>query len=127
MSRMRWIGLNAVLGSLVVTVGLWLVWGGLPLAITTMMGLAIAGFLAWFSPTISAVWAWATLLLGVESLTWPVLTMIQARMASAEPTEQQMGLILTAVLFGVFSSVFWLTFSYGLFRRLRSGEKGKSA
>lgn len=123
---MWWIRLNAVLGGLVVTVGLWLVWGGLPLVGTIAAWLGIAGFLVWWSPTISAVWAWTTLLLGVESLAWPVLTMIQVRMTSGEPTEQQMGLILTAVLFGVFSSVFWLTFSYGLFKRLRGDEKARS-
>jgi len=30
-----------------------------------------------------------------------------------------MGLILTAILFGLFSSIFWLTFSYGVFKKLR--------
>jgi hypothetical protein len=36
----------------------------------------------------------------------------------AQPTDQQMGLILTSMLFGLFSSIFWLTFSYGIFKRM---------
>ncbi|MBI4401248.1 MAG: LapA family protein [Nitrospirae bacterium] len=110
--------LNAVLGSLVVTFGFWLFWGELPLELAVAMALGIGAFLAWQGTTVAIVWAWATLLLGMESLAWPVVTMVRIRMASAEPTEQEMGTILTAVLFGLFSSIFWLTFSYGIFKRL---------
>lgn len=113
--------LNAVLGSLVVTLGFWLVWGQLPLALFVLVGLGVAALLLWRSETIGAVWAWATLLLGLESFAWPVATMVQVKMTSdqgAQPTDEQMGLILTAVLFGLFSSIFWLTFSYGLFKRM---------
>lgn len=113
--------LNAVLGSLVVTLGFWLVWGQLPALLFALVGTSVAAFLLWRAETIGAVWAWATLLLGVESLAWPVATMVQVKLTSdqgAQPTNEQMGLILTAVLFGLFSSIFWLTFSYGLFKRM---------
>lgn len=113
--------LNAVLGSLVVTLGFWLVWGQLPALLFALAGVGIAAFLLWRAETIGAVWAWATLLLGLESFAWPVATMVQVKLTSdqgAQPTDEQMGLILTAVLFGLFSSIFWLTFSYGLFKRM---------
>ena len=70
----------------------------------------------------AAIWAWVTLLLGLESLAWPIVTMVQVRMVLAEPTEQQMGGILTAVLFGLVSSIFWLTLSYGIYKRMVRGE-----
>jgi hypothetical protein len=39
-----------------------------------------------------------------------------------------MGIILNAVLFGLFSSVFWITFAFGLFRReQRGGESSPPA
>ncbi|MGH7231706.1 MAG: hypothetical protein ACREJU_10165 [Nitrospiraceae bacterium] len=119
MTNMWWIRLNAALGSLVVTLGFWLIWGELPLVVTVLIGLAVAAFLVWQSGTIGAVWAWATLFLGLESLAWPVVTMVQVRMAATEPTEQQMGLILTAMLFGLFSAIFWMTFAYGIFKWMR--------
>jgi len=108
--------LNVVLGSLVVTVGFWLIWGDRSLALALVLALGVAGFLAWRGATVAEVWAWATALLGLESLAWPLVTMVRIRMQSSESTEQEMGMILTAVLFGLFSSIFWLTFSYGIFR-----------
>ena len=113
--------LNAVLGSLVVTLGFWLVWGQLPALFFALVGVGVAAFLLWRAETIGTVWAWATLLLGLESFAWPVATMVQVKLTAdqgAQPTDEQMGLILTAVLFGLFSSIFWLTFSYGLFKRM---------
>ena len=113
--------LNAVLGSLVVTLGFWLVWGQLPAWLFMLVGAGVAALLLWRAETIGAVWAWATLLLGLESFAWPVATMVQIKLTAdqgAQPTDEQMGLILTAVLFGLFSSIFWLTFSYGLFKRM---------
>ena len=110
--------LNALLGSLVVTVGFWLIWEELPLAVAVVWALLVAAFLIWQGSTIAAVWAWVTLVLGLESLTWPVVTMLRVRRATAEPTDQDVGLILTALLFGFFSSIFWLTFSFGIYRRL---------
>ena len=111
--------LNAVLGGVVVALGLWLMWGDLPVIVIVVIALAAAGILAWASSSIAAMWAWTTAVLGLESLAWPVVTMVRIRLASTEPTEQEMGLILTAILFGLFSSIFWLTFSYGVFRKLR--------
>lgn len=110
--------LNALLGSLVVTVGFWLIWEELPLALGVVWALLVAAFLIWQGSTIAAVWAWVTLVLGLESLTWPVVTMLRVRSATAEPTDQDVGLILTALLFGFFSAIFWLTFSFGIYRRL---------
>src|SRR6185436_4967146 len=77
----------------------------------------VAGFLIWQGRTIGLVWAWATLLLGLESLAWPIITMVQVRLATTEPNDEQMGTILSAVLMGLFSAVFWITFSYGFFKR----------
>ncbi|MGH7205459.1 MAG: hypothetical protein ACREI2_04540 [Nitrospiraceae bacterium] len=108
--------LNAVLGSLAVTIGFWLTWGEMPLALAVVVALCTAAFLTWQGSRIAIVWAWATLLLGVESLAWPIVTMVQIRLTVAEPTDEQMGRILTAVLFGLFSSIFWLTFAYGIFK-----------
>jgi hypothetical protein len=124
--------LNAVLGSIVVTIGAWLVWGGLPLlwAATLALGVtekAIRVRVIWRGRTIGAVWAWSTLLLGLTSLAWPIVTMVQIRMTSAQPSDEEMGAILAAVLFGVFSSVFWISFAYGLFRRVSRQVEGASA
>ena len=109
--------LNALLGGLVVTVGAWLAWDSFSPAETFLVAGGIAGFLIWQGRTIGLVWAWATLLLGLESLAWPIVTMVQARLTTLEPTDEQMGTILSAVLTGLFSAVFWITFSYGLFKR----------
>ncbi len=114
--------LNAVLGSIVVTVGFWLMWGELPPLVTTVLALGIASLLSWLGTTVATVWAWTTLLLGVESLAWPVTTMVRIRMETAEPSDQQMGDMLTSVLFGLFSAIFWMTFSYGIFKLTRRGE-----
>ncbi len=119
--------LNAVLGSLAVTVGFWLTWGEMPLALTVVVALCAAAFLTWQGSSIAVVWAWATLLLGVESLAWPIVTMVRVRMAVAEPTDEQMGQILIAVLFGLLSSIFWLTFAYGIFKWVWRKEVAASA
>ena len=114
--------LNVLLGSLVVAVGFRFIWGDLPLALTLAVALIVAGLLVWRSRTIAEVWAWSTLLLGIECLAWPFATMAQVRMASAELSDQQMGLILTAVIWGLPSGIFWLTFSYGLFKKWRHAD-----
>ena len=108
--------LNAVVGSLVVTVGFWLMWGELPQAAPVVVALAVAGFLIWRGTTIALIWAWTTLLLGLESLAWPILIMVRLRMQTAQPTDEQMIDLLTKILFGLFSAVFWASFSYGIFR-----------
>ena len=109
--------LNALLGSLVVAAGAWLAWDSFSLWGVLLVAGGVAGFLIWQGRTIGLVWAWATMLLGMESLAWPIVTMVQVRSATTEPTDEQMGTILSAVLMGLFSAVFWITFSYGLFKR----------
>lgn len=89
-----------------------------PIWALVFAAIAVA-FLWWRSSTIGDVWAWTTLMLGIESMAWPIVTMIQIRLEGNQPTEEQMGTILNAVLFGLFSSVFWVTFSFGLFKRTR--------
>jgi hypothetical protein len=108
---------NALLGSLVVAAGAWLAWDSFsPWGIFLFAG-GVAGLLIWQGRTIGLIWAWATLLLGLESLAWPIVTMVQVRSVTTEPTDEQMGTILSAILMGLFSAVFWITFSYGLFKR----------
>ncbi len=109
--------LNALLGSLVVATGAWLAWDSFsPWGVFLVTG-GVAGFLIWQGRTIGLVWAWATLLLGLESLAWPIFTMVQVRSTTTEPTDEQMGTILSAVVTGLLSAVFWITISYGLFKR----------
>jgi hypothetical protein len=43
--------------------------------------------------------------------------MVQVRSTTTEPTDEQMGTILSAVVTGLLSAVFWITLSYGLFKR----------
>lgn len=124
---MRTPQLHAVLGAIVVTIGFWLVWDGLPIPVVVIAALAVAGFLAWQGSTIAHVWAWTCLLLGFASAAWPMATMVQVRMAAgeaavAEPSDEQMGLILTAVVAGLFSSVFWISFGGGIFRWIKRKE-----
>jgi hypothetical protein len=109
--------LNALLGSLVVAAGAWLAWDSFSLWEILFVAGGAAGFLIWQGRTVGLVWAWATLLLGLESLAWPIITMVQLRSTMTEPTDEQMGTILSAVLMGLFSAVFWITFSYGFFKR----------
>jgi hypothetical protein len=111
--------LNALLGSLVVTAGAWLAWDSLPAWGVFLITGVVVGFLLWQGRTIGLVWAWATLLLGLESLAWPIVTMIQVRSITTEPTDEQLGTMLSAVLTGLVSAVFWITFSYGFFKRAR--------
>ena len=116
---------NAVLASLAVTVGFWLIWEASPMFLAALTALAVVGFLVWKSETAGTVWAWATLFLGIESLAWPLATMVLIRNTTYEPTEQQMGSILVAMLFGLFSAIFWMTFAYGMFKRTRKRKEGR--
>ncbi len=109
--------LNALLGSLVVAAGAWLAWDSFsPWGVFLVAG-GVAGFLIWQGRTVGLVWAWATLLLGLESLAWPIVTVVQVRSTTTEPTDEQMGTILSAVVTGLLSAIFWITISYGLFKR----------
>lgn len=109
--------LNALLASCMVAVGAWLAWDALSPIGVLLVAAGVAGWLLWSSYTIGRVWAWATLLLGVESFSWPLLTMVRINGATAQPTEEQMGTILSAIVAGLLSAVFWVSFSYGLFKR----------
>ncbi len=118
--------LNAVLGSLVVTVGFWLMAGQPPASVTAAVAVGVAALLVWRGATIGLVWAWATLLLGLESLAWPIATMVQLRALTAEPTTEQMGEIARSVLAGGFAAIFWLSFSSGIFRRVARQVGGEA-
>jgi hypothetical protein len=45
--------------------------------------------------------------------------MLHVRSAGGEPSDDDMGAILSATLMGLFSAVFWIAFSYGLFKRAK--------
>ena len=108
---------NIGLGTLVVTVGFWLLWGTLSPIAVALWALLVGLFLFWKCRTITEIWAWSTLLLGLESFSWPLHLMVQLKSAAAAPSDEEMGTILSAVVLGLFSSVFWMSFSYGLFKR----------
>lgn len=115
--------INLSLGTLVAAVGFWLIWGG-TVAPALVVGWALSvGLFLWFmAESITGLWAWSTLLLGLESFAWPVVLMIQLRGQAESLPESEMGTVLSAVVLGLFSSVFWISFSYGLFRRAHQGD-----
>ncbi|UCE63578.1 MAG: hypothetical protein JSU59_12140 [Nitrospirota bacterium] len=123
MDKNIWFLTNAVLGSLTVNIGLWLLLGDLPIPGSLALIVGLAGLLAWQTPTIAHIWAVSTLLLGLESLAWPVLQMAEIQKLGPEPPLEDLQRIFTAVLFGLFSGVFWMTFSYGIYKRIRSQQK----
>jgi len=109
---------NVLLGTAVVAVGFWLLWGAGAVAVVAT-ALLVASFLTWKTNTVTEIWAWSTLLLGLESFAWPVLLMVQFRSTSTTPSEEEIGTVLSAVVLGLFASVFWISFAYGLFKRAR--------
>lgn len=109
--------LNCFLGILVVSIGFWLIWGTVTPVVVLGWALAVGAFLWLKATSITEIWAWATLLLGLESFAWPVVLMIQLKGPSESLPEAEMGALLSAVVLGLFSSVFWISFSYGLFKR----------
>ncbi len=113
---------NVGLGTAVAAVGFWLLWGTESPALLAAWIAAVASLLWWAAKTTTEVWAWATLLLGLESFAWPVVLMVQLRGTSGTPTDEAMGNALSGVVLGLFSSVFWLSFSYGLFKRARTSS-----
>ena len=113
---------HAVLGGLVIAIGIVVMWEQAVLLWALLVGTIATAFLLWKGRSIGTVWAWITLGLGVESMTWPIVTMVKMRMEGSQPTEEQMGTILNAVIFGLFTSVFWVTFAFGLFKRLREQQ-----
>src|SRR5262249_45965342 len=78
---------------------------------------ATASFLLWRGGTGGLVLAWSTLFFWGECVGWPIITMVQIRSAPSPPSDEKMGTILSAVFMGLFSAVFWMAFSYGLFKR----------
>ena len=108
---------NAVLGAMAVVGGLWLLSGGLSVAVTVMVVVGLVVVFAKTCPGVAHVWMWATVLLGIESLAWPVPLVLALRQLGPEPPLEAMSEVFTAVLFGVSSGIFWLTFAYGLYRR----------
>lgn len=115
--------LHAVAGAVVVTVGFWLAVGAVPRELLAAIALGVAGFLVWQGTTLGRLWAWASLLLGLDSLAWPIVTMVRISRAAEQPTDQQMGLILTSVVAGLFASVFWVSFAWGVFRWVQRREQ----
>ena len=115
--------MNAVLGGLVVAVGAWLASQEFSVLQAALVLVAATGFLWWRGGTVTLIWAWSTLLLGIECFVWPIATMLHVRSAGAEPSDEEMGAILSAILMGVFSAVFWTAFSYGLFKRAKEGTE----
>ena len=122
MPSSRTISLNAVLGGLVVAAGAWLASNAVSLYGAGAVLVAAAAFLSWCGRTVGRIWAWATLLLGLECFAWPIMTMLQIRSAGGDPSDDEMGAILSATLMGLLSAVFWIAFSYGLFKRSTGAE-----
>ena len=108
---------NAVLGAMAVTVGLWFLQGDLSSSAIIIIIVGLTILYAKICPTAAHVWMWSTLLLGVESLAWPFQLLGELEQYGVEPPLEEMSKVFTAVLFGVFSGVFWLTFAYGIYRR----------
>ena len=108
---------NAVLGAMAVTVGLWFLRGDLSSSVTIVIIIGLTILYARVCRTAAHVWMWSTLLLGVESLAWPFQLIGELEQYGAEPPLEEMSKVFTAVLFGVFSGIFWLTFAYGIYRR----------
>ncbi len=117
MNSNLWLQLNAVLGSLTVTVGLWLLLGAIPVPLGIAIGIGLAVLLAWQCTSIGYIWAVCTLLLGVESMAWPLMQMADLQKLGPEPPMEELERIFNAVIFGLFSGVFWMTFAYGIYKR----------
>jgi hypothetical protein len=91
--------LNLSLGTLVAAIGFWLIWGGTVSAIVVVGWALSVGFFLWFmTESIAALWAWSTLLLGLESFAWPLVLMIQSKGQAESLPESEMGTILSAVV-----------------------------
>lgn len=115
--------LNAVLGAMAVGGGLWLLSGGLSPAVVAMVIVGLVAAFAKLCPGVAHVWLWSTALLGLESLAWPVPAVLELQQLGPEPPLEAMSRVFTAVLFGVLSGIFWLTFAWGLYRRTRPHDE----
>ena len=65
---------HLMLGSLVVAVAALPAVDALSLSRVALLAVVTGGFLSWQGSTIGLTWAWTTLLLGLESLAWPFVT-----------------------------------------------------
>lgn len=119
--------LNLILGTLVTTIGFWILQDAASQGLVALWAVTVGGFLWWRVRSITELWAWATLLLGLESFAWPIQVMIQLKGVSETPSQDEMETMLTAVVLGLFSSVFWVVFSYGLFKRARGTSLGSTS
>ena len=118
---------NAVLGAMAVAGGLWFLQGGLSLTVTVLVVVGLTAALANICQRAAQVWTWSTLLLGLESLAWPFQLLGELQQFGPEPPMEEMSKVFTAVLFGVFSGIFWLTFAYGLYRRSQPSPEEPAA
>ena len=116
--------LNAVAAGVVVTIGFTMVWNPIPVAYAVMAGLGFTALLAWLGTTPGYVWAWTFLFLGLESLSWPAVEILKLRMSGVtEPSEEQMKDLVPKMLMGVICATFFLSFAYGVFRRITRGAQ----
>ena len=81
---------NAVLGAMAVTVGLWFLQGDLSSSVTIVIIVGLTILYAKVCPTAAHVWMWSTLLLGVESLAWPFQLIGGLEQYGAEPPIEEM-------------------------------------
>ena len=116
---------NAVAAAILVTIGFTMVWNPIPVSWAVVAGLGFTALLLWVGTTIRHVWAWASLFLGLESLSWPAVQMIKLRMSTAALSDYQMKDMVGTLFLGVFFATFWLTFAYGIFRLIRRTEPMK--
>lgn len=119
--------INAVLGAIAVTIGLWFLQGDLSSAVTIILIVGLTILYVKVCPTTAHVWMWSTLLLGLESLAWPFQMLGKLEQFGPEPPIEEMSKVFTAVLFGLFSGIFWLTFAYGVYRRTQPKVEGSSS
>lgn len=108
--------LNLIPGTLVTTIGFWILWNAALPVVLVGWALVVSGCLWWNARSVTEVWARVTLVLGLESLAWPFQRMIQFKSEIEAPSPEEMGAILSDIILGVFFSVFWMTFSVGLFK-----------
>jgi hypothetical protein len=113
--------LNALIAAVVVTIGFTLawVWTPMPVSWAFVTGLGFTALLLWLGETIRHIWAWACLILGLESLSWSAAQLIKPAM---EGVPQPSGEQVVNSFVGIFFATFWLTFAYGIFRLIRRTE-----
>ena len=81
--------LHAVFGGIVVAIGVFVMWEQAATTWALLVATASTAFLWWQGRSIAAVWAWTTLGLGIESMTWPIVTMIRMRMGGWESARRR--------------------------------------